>query len=149
MNTETSAIHYTLAKSYLVYFLVSAVGLFADSFITYSFVIPYNKIIAIICFVLGPLLILWAQYTSRHSRNNPTHLFFHKGPYKYLRNPTHLGLLILIAGYAIVSMSPIFFAVTLIGYIISNHYYKKYESVLEKMHGDVYQSYKTNVNKIL
>jgi protein-S-isoprenylcysteine O-methyltransferase Ste14 len=74
---------------------------------------------------------------------------FSSGPYRYLRNPTHLGLLILVGGYTLVSQSAMLFVVTGAAYLISNIFFRKYEVLLEHMHGDIYKSYKSSVRKIM
>lgn len=113
-------------------------------------VIAHATTIAIICFGVGPMLIWWAQATSRISKATPEKgPYFKRGPYQFLRNPTHLGLVILVAGYTVVSGSVIFLAITLIGYIISNHFFAQYEKVLHMIYGDTYSTYKKNVPKIL
>lgn len=149
MSTET--IHEILAKSYLSYFLASLFALFLDSFISISIHIPHARMIAIICLVVGPLLMLWAQYTSRHCEqagHPKEHYFFH-GPYRIVRNPTHLGILILVLGYTVISSSVIFFGVTLIGYTISNIFFNRYEAALEEKYGDLYKRYRSTVRKLL
>lgn len=144
------AVHTTLAKSYLVYFVASLMGLFADMFISFPLDVPFAKTIAIIFFGLGPLIILWAQYTSgRFQKENPTLPYFHHGPYRFVRNPTHLGLLILVTGYTLISGSMVFFGVTLIGFLISNILFSKYEKILHESHGDKYKDYKATTPKIL
>lgn len=143
-------IHEVLAKSYLTYLIASLVGLFTDSFLSVPITVPFAKTAAIICLGLGPLLIAWAQYTSRHEKYDAgqSH-YFARGPYRVVRNPTHLGLLILVAGYTFISGSLIFFATTLLGYIISNIFFTKYETILTESYGEHYQNYKTKVKKIL
>jgi protein-S-isoprenylcysteine O-methyltransferase Ste14 len=147
---QKPTIHTTLAHSYLMYFLASMVGLFADSFLNLDFHYAFATVSAIICFALGPLIMAWAQYTSwRCKKNDCNELYFHHGPYRYMRNPTHLGLLILITGYTLINGSVIFFLVTLIGYLVSNIFFKKYESILQDTYGTDYEDYKASVQKVL
>jgi protein-S-isoprenylcysteine O-methyltransferase Ste14 len=145
------SIQVLLARSYLAYFFASILGLLADSIVVTNAVIPYATVIAVICFALGPLLILWAQYTSRrlrHHQSDSLPMYFKYGPYRVLRNPTHLGLVILVAGYTAISGSVIFLAVTVIGYIVSNFFFHQYELVLRATFGDAYETYKREVPKI-
>lgn len=151
MTPHPSGIHIVLARSYLAYFIFSMLGLFLDSYIALDVESSIATLTALICFGAGPLLIGWAQYTSRHCtksehKNDP---YFHHGPYRYLRNPTHLGLLILITGYTLVSGSIIFFTISVIGYFVSNIFFKKYESLLIRTYGEHYTNYKSSVRKIL
>lgn len=141
-------VHRTLAHSYLMYFLASMVGLFADTFLAFSVSSPAATPIAIVCLGLGPALIAWAQYTSnRFRKENTTGAYYYHGPYRYLRNPTHLGLLILVTGYTLVSGSLAFFAITALGYLISNIFFKKYESILERTTD--YEAYQSKVRRVL
>jgi protein-S-isoprenylcysteine O-methyltransferase Ste14 len=147
---QNVTVHRILAHSYLMYFLASMVGLFADSFLSLDFQFPFATVSAIICFLLGPVIMAWAQYTSwKCKKNGCDERYFHHGPYRYMRNPTHLGLLILITGYTLVSGSVIFFLVSLLGYLISNIFFKKYESILQDTYGADYETYKASVKKVL
>lgn len=143
------SIHTTLARSYLVYFICSIVGLFADTLLRFTVVLSYANMIAIVCFGLGALLIMWAQYTSRHTKKDSSRPYFLYGPYRYMRNPTHLGMVILVLGYTVVSGSIIFCAITLVGYLISNILFRKYESMLKTTYDGTYQEYQSKVPKIL
>ncbi len=148
MADSNTQIQMTLARSYLAYFVASMLGLFADNIINLEFSIPWVLPVAIVCLGLGPALIFWAQYTSKADVKGEHHSYFLHGPYRYMRNPTHLGILILVTGYALISGSTIFFLVTLIGYLVSNIFFKKYERVLGDIHGEHYQTYKASVKRI-
>jgi protein-S-isoprenylcysteine O-methyltransferase Ste14 len=144
----TTSIHTTLARSYLIYFICSIVGLFADMVVRFTIVLPYAHTIAIACFGLGALLIAWAQYTSRHAKQHQGRPYFLRGPYTLMRNPTHLGMVILVLGYTVVSGSVIFCAVTLVGYLISNVLFRRYESQLKSTYDGAYEDYQSKVPKI-
>ncbi|MEO5646275.1 MAG: methyltransferase [Candidatus Paceibacterota bacterium] len=143
--TTKSSIQIDLAHSYLAYFAFSLLGLFADTFWRFGAPLYHGQAIALVCFILGPLLIWWAQHTSSQQSGTP---YFEHGPYRYLRNPTHIGIVILVAGYTAVSGSIVFLAVTVIGYVISNIFFKKYESALRTEYGEQYKDYKKSVPKI-
>ncbi len=146
------SLHRTLAHSYLTYFIFSIVGLFADTVIGFSMTyVAYTNEIAVACFGVGTLLIIWAQYTSRYMKHdeeiqNP---YFFKGPYRYMRNPTHLGIVFLVTGYTAVSGSLVFFGVTIIAYFISNILFQRYEALLVRTYDGEYKAYKSKVPKIL
>jgi len=144
-------VHHVLAKSYLSYFLASLVGLLIDAFISAPFDVGYALPIAIVFMGVGPMLIWWAQYTSWLSHKQTrghTAEFFHHGPYQFVRNPTHLGILILVTGYTLISGSLIFFATTLIGFLISNFFFGKYEDITHESFGEKYKHYKARTPKI-
>lgn len=142
------SIHTTLAHSYLIYFICSIVGLFADTLLGFDVTLPYANTVAIICFGAGALLIMWAQYTSRHTKKDPKHPYFLHGPYRLMRNPTHLGMVVLVLGYTVVSGSVIFCAITLVGYLVSNVFFRKYETMLKTTYDGTYQEYQSKVPKI-
>lgn len=137
-------VHTTLASSYLAYFLFSIVGLLADALVGFEVAIPYKNAIAITCFIVGPALIFWAQQVSGQYQ-----AYFSHGPYRIMRNPTHLGLVILVTGYTAISGSVFFLAVTVLGYFISNILFKKYETIITEKYGEEYKQYKSDVPKIL
>lgn len=143
-----SSIHKTLAHSYLIYFICSFIGLFADMMVGFDISLPYANTIAIVCFGAGALLIAWAQYTSRLIKHTPSHPYFLHGPYKIMRNPTHLGMVILVLGYTVVSGSIIFCAITLVGYLVSNVLFRKYEMQLKSTYDGKYEAYQSKVPKI-
>lgn len=140
---DKKKIHNILAHSYLVYFIFSLIGLFADTVFHFDIDIPFSNLLAVIFFGAGPLLILWAQYTSH--KHSP---YFNHGPYRFLRNPTHLGLLILVTGFSLINTSVIFFGITLIGYILSSYFFQKYEHALHEIHTNEYEEYKKKTYKI-
>jgi len=143
------SVDHALAKSYLAYFLASLIGLFVDSLLSIEFSSSAARPIAIIFLGMGPLLMLWAQYTSwRCRKEDHSAIFFHHGPYRYVRNPTHLGILILVTGYTLVSGSVVFFATTLLGFLLSNIFFSKYESFTHQQYGDHYKEYKSRTPRI-
>lgn len=155
-SKKPTSIHATLAHSYLAYFVFSIIGLFVDTLI--GFDMPpsvYANTITVICFGVGALLILWAQYTSRTAKHtnpedqSPADPYFFRGPYRYMRNPTHLGMVILVTGYTAVSGALVFFVVTVIGYLVSNIFFQKYEAILDRTYDGAYKQYQKEVPKIL
>ncbi len=135
-----------LARSYAVYFVFSVIGLFADTIYPIGTPTPHGQWVAILCFIVGPLIIWWAQATSSEQSTVP---YFERGPYRYLRNPTQIGILILVGGYAAVSGSMVFLCASIIGYFISDIFFKRYEAILHRHYGQQYAQYKDNVPKIL
>lgn len=147
---RSDSVHFTLARSYLAYYLCSIVGLFADTFIGFTFDIPGASRLAITFFMIGTVLMVWAQYTSHRFRNSPDKgPYFLHGPYRFVRNPTHLGIVLLVSGYTLVSGSLVFFLVTTVGYLISNIFFKKYEAILDRTYGDEYKNYQARTPRIL
>lgn len=150
-QAEENTIHHELAKSYLAYFVASMAGLLVDSFLHISFDVPYAKTVGIVLMGLGPLLMLWAQLTSAKGHAKPASRFvqyFEYGPYRFVRNPTHLGILLLVTGYTLISGSVVFFATTFIGFVVSNIFFGKYESLMHQSFGDAYTKVKETTPKV-
>lgn len=149
---EQRSVHKVLATSYLTYYVLCTVGLFADMLFPLKLTVPGYTTLSSICFVLGPFLIVWAQYTSYHFekiKEKTGQFIFQRGPYRILRNPTQLGLLILVTGYALATGAVFLFLSTILSYSISNIFFKKHEQILEARYGDEYRSYKEKVKKVL
>jgi protein-S-isoprenylcysteine O-methyltransferase Ste14 len=149
---KSQSVHKVLATSYLTYFLLCSLGLFLGIFFPLHFSVPNSLTFAVICFGLGPALMIWAQYTSHRFeiiKQKTGELHFSKGPYRYLRNPTHLGLVILVLGYAFATETAMLFATTGLAYIISNFFFRRHEQILEFRYGEPYKNYKSSVRKIL
>lgn len=149
MTDQHQTIQHLLAKSYLAHFIFSLIGLFVDAFIAAPFDVGYARPIAIVFMGLGPLLMLWAQYASwRCHRAGHAHEHFYHGPYRFVRNPTHLGILILVTGYTLISGSLVFFGTTLLGFLFSNIFFKKYEHINHASLGGEYADYAARTPKI-
>lgn len=152
MKYESPSVHRVLASSYLTYLLLCTFGLFADLFFPFRIAVPEAKTFAIILFIVGPVLIGWAQYTSysfERVKKEVGQPLFLRGPYRYLRNPTQLGLLCLVAGYALVTGAIMLFLATILAYVISNIFFRKHETILEARYGEPYKTYKESVKKVL
>lgn len=152
MEQQTPSVHRVLANSYMTYLLLCTFGLFADVFFPIRLAVPEGKTMAIIFLIVGPLFIAWAQYTSftfekvKEQTGSPVFL---RGPYKYFRNPTQIGLLFLVAGYALATGAIMLFLATVLAYVISNIFFRKHEAILEARYGEKYKEYKSSVNKVL
>ncbi len=146
------SVHEVLAKSYLSYLILCSFGMFFDILFPLKLSFVYGGLISIIFFILGPALIFWAQYTSymfEKTKKQTGEVLFRKGPYRYLRNPTQLGLLILIAGYALATGAAFLFICTGVAYLISNVFFRRHEMILEHKYGEPYKEYKSSVKKII
>lgn len=151
-NLKKPSVHIVLAKSYLTYFIFCSFGLFLEVFFPMNIYVPHHTFFAVICFAVGPLLILWAQYTSKRFeivKKQTGQPQFNRGPYRYLRNPTQFGLVVLVGGYALVTSASTLFIATGIAYLISNIFFKQHEEILESRYGEPYKEYKSSVPKIM
>lgn len=149
---QPPSVHRVLANSYITYLLLCTLGLFGDVFFPVRLTVPEGKTLALIFLILGPMFIAWAQYTSytfekiKLQTGTPQFL---RGPYKYFRNPTQIGLLFLVAGYALATGAIMLFLATVLAYVVSNIFFRKHEAILERRYGQEYANYKKSVRKIL
>lgn len=139
-------IHTTLAHSYTVYYTVVLIGLILDLLMPVR-LLP-DTIATTIGFALilvAPILIIWAQSTSwkhRGARKSGSPDFA-KGPYAFLRSPTHLGLDMLVIGFGLFLNSIFIIIFWIASFILSRFVFvKKQEELLEKKYGDHYTRYK-------
>lgn len=141
-------IHKVLAHSYSTYFILFLVGVVLDLiFKIRIFTNPVVIPMGVVLLILGSILILWAQYTSRNlKKENISKETFCHGPYCYTRGPTNLGLLFLILGFGIIVNA--FFVVFLafISFILGKFVFlDKQEKLLAEKYGDPYLEYKKSV----
>ena len=148
INQHKNKVHIILAHSYSVFLSLFLVGVFLDlifnlKILNFTFILP----IGIALIFLASLLILWAQKTSRNlKKENLTKETFFKGPYRFTRSPTHLGLFFLTLGFGLI-VNGIFIVIsTIISFAITKLVYlKKEETILEKKYGAPYLEYKKAV----
>ncbi len=146
-------VHYVLAHSYLIYFAGLVIGVFLDAVFKWQIVSSTHVLVwAVIFMVLGTFFILWAQMTSRRtapSRNDldsVSHTDFLRGPYRFTRSPTQVGLTLLIAGFGFFINSVSVVVLTLIISVL-NHFtfVASQEKRLADKYGESYENYKNKV----
>ena len=144
-----TSVHNILAHSYSFYFVMFLVA------IVLGFVLPMNKFnvtfitpVGIFLLVISSMLILWAQNTSHKLRKDEIHHDnFLKGPYRFSRRPTHLGLFLLMLGYGITTNSFWIILFSFVSVVFTKYVFlSKEEKVLEKKYGEHYSKYKKIVN---
>lgn len=154
-SSNGSVIHQILLHSYSVFLFAVILGVLFD--IVFHFNLFSNKIfqyIGILFIVIGSLVVYWAQYTSANYNEEKALLknksYFNRGPYKYLRTPTHSGLFIMTLGLAILINSLFSVVFTILAHIITKIFFvRKQEKILENKYGDVYGDYKKKVKNWL
>jgi protein-S-isoprenylcysteine O-methyltransferase Ste14 len=151
-SLRAGMVHFILSHSYIVFLLAVVFGAIAHTFITIhvfdGLVFSY---LGLFMLLVGPAIIYWAQHTSscsaREIIENKTEQAFEHGPYKYSRNPTHIGLTIMTLGLGFVFNS--FFTVIFIlaAFLITKLFFlKEEEAILEKRYGEIYCQYKSKVH---
>jgi len=147
-NPHKNKVHKYLVHSYSWYFLFFLVGISLDvSFPLKIFDSSYLVPIGFILTLFATILIFWAQKSSRKLNiENLSKETFSKGPYKYMRNPTHLGLLLLLFGFGIMANALFLVIFTFIYAVIDRLIFlKKQDAILELKYGEPFVEYKKSV----
>jgi protein-S-isoprenylcysteine O-methyltransferase Ste14 len=153
--SKPGTIHSVISNSYIVFLLAVVLGTVFNSFI--DFKILNNKFFENLGFVLiiiGPVLVYWAQKSSSSARLDVVEkgksISFEYGPYKYTRNPSYLGVFIMILGLGFIqnSIATVFFC--LVSYLLVRFIFiKKEEELLGEKYGQIYFDYKNKVRNRL
>lgn len=148
---KNDTIHTVLSRSYSVYLFSIIVGVIMDTIIVFHFSFNYHAEAGFFVIVLGTLLVYWAQHTSSSSKkeslkkNSPRN--FAKGPYKYTRNPTHVGLMLMTLGFGIMIGSYFIVLLTLFSFLTSKLVFlPREEDLLVKKYGEDYVNYQKKVH---
>jgi protein-S-isoprenylcysteine O-methyltransferase Ste14 len=149
---DKGMVHLILSHSYAVFFLMVILGVTVDIFVPIAiFNTRTYQYAGFTMILLGSWLIYWAQSTSRTPKedfNKPrTEKDFEKGPYKYSRNPTHIGLTVMTLGFALLINSLFSVIFLVIASLITKFIFlREEEAFLEKKYGQVYTDYKKKVS---
>ncbi|MFN7181355.1 MAG: methyltransferase family protein [Planctomycetota bacterium] len=154
-NIWGNVLFYTLylgAIPFAVYFLHNDF----EKFIRFSLKIPTLPIIGYFAIIFGLVLnvitlyFLWKKGKGTNAITEQSKLLVAEGPLKVVRNPCHLGVIICIIGYAIISGSVLYLVYALLYFIGVDIYLRLYEEkLLEKKFGIQYVVYKQSVPKWL
>ena len=152
LDPKKESIHDILAQSYSIFFIGLVLGMLADLILPLRIIPKYIVVpVGFLLLILAPLLIFWAQHSSRQLRYKKENLKlsdFKIGPYAFTRSPTHAGVTMLLIGFGFVANSIYIIIFSIIACIISRRVFlKKEEQNLEKKYGEEYQNYKMQVSK--
>jgi len=143
------------AHAPVIYLISFFLGVLAHYFYPVTF-IPKEAagIVGSIFLVAGPLLILWSQVSIRRFRRevaaNRDAQIFNIGPYRLTRNPTYLGLTLLITGFGFLANSLFIVLSGIVGFITVNYtIVRSEESLLREKYGEHYERYKEKVRRWL
>lgn len=147
-------VHFILSHSYTVFMLAVVFGLILDVFMPVEiFHKSVYQYIGLLMIILGSILIYWAQSTSSSTKKEETSgesRDFARGPYKYNRSPTHVGLSVMTLGLGFLLNSAFSVILIVIAYFITKSIFlKKEEAILEKKYGKPYFDYKKKVRNWL
>ena len=147
-NQKEQTVHEVLIESYSWYFLFFLTGVIIDIIFPVKFLPPFvfapsGLLIAI----ASSFLIFWAQKSSRNlDVKNLTKETFSKGPYKYMRNPTQLGLFLLLLGLGMMVNAAYLILFTMIYFLTAERIFiKREERILEKKYGKPFIEYKESL----
>ena len=143
--------HFILSQSYIVFFYALIVGVFLHMYFkTPLFQKQFSPTLGIIFVIAGSMLILWAQTTSSKSKKKMLEQNvsreFARGPYKWTRKPTHIGIFVMILGFVIVTNSLYILLTLMIALLVTKFFFSHFHhfSMIE-YHGDTYREYKKKV----
>jgi len=143
------SVHQVLAHSYLAHFTALVVGLIIDYFFPLRVMSATLISLGPLLLILATVLIFWSQRTSdrtkKHRRDpeNLTAREFCKGPYCYMRSPTHIGLALLVLGFGFLANSVIIVCVSLVIFLITRYtFVYQQEKILSERYGKPYEDYK-------
>lgn len=150
-NIPKGLVHFVLSHSYLIYLVVIILGVILDTI--FSIKIFHNQIYQYVGFfviLISTIIVYWAQKTSQITQKEKDlegkSMNFEKGPYRYSRYPTHVGLSLIIVGFGLVLKSFFIVVSVLITLLITHIFFKKeIEKLLEKKYGQTYSDYKQKV----
>lgn len=150
-DIDTRMIHFSLSFSYTTFLFAVILGVIFDMIFPLQILgEEYYKYIGVVLIFIGSVLAYWAQTTSRRPKNYEVKerdvSDFLRGPYRYIRTPTHFGLFVMTLGLALSISSPFSIIFTIIAHAISKLIFiRKEESLLEKKYGQVFVDYKKKV----
>lgn len=152
-SSKKDLVHIILAHSYLVFFASFLIGFFIDLFWPMRLSIPYLEEIGFFLVIIGTAIIFWAQHSSRKlsvkricTADGVCSDDFSKGPYKFVRSPTHFGIFFMIIGAGFMFNSISIVIMTLLAFFLTRYFFlPKEEFLLSEKYGEHYRAYKAKV----
>lgn len=141
-------VHALQLYSYIFYLFMLLLGVFLD--FIFPIGIPIQSIlmpISVSFLIIASVLIIWAQNANRDlKKENLTRETFSAGPYFFIKNPTHLGLFLLVFGFGILANAFFVVIFTIISFVVTKFFFlKKEEKFLEAKYGAPYSEYRKSV----
>jgi protein-S-isoprenylcysteine O-methyltransferase Ste14 len=138
---------------FVVYLALFLLGVLAEFFFSVGFGIHASLLngIGLLLVIAGPALILWSLLSIRkfHDKvSGKAEVDFAIGPYRYMRNPTFLGLTFLVAGFGFFAdASYVVFSSILSYLIVRSTFLRKEERLLTERYGEDYIRYMKKVGR--
>lgn len=94
------------------------------------------------------LFVLWKRGKGTNAITDQSKMLVAEGTFKIVRNPCHLGMIISIFGYALITNSALYIVYAIVYFLSVDIYLRVYEEkLLEKKFGIQYVVYKQSVPK--
>jgi protein-S-isoprenylcysteine O-methyltransferase Ste14 len=141
-------VHGVLVHSYSFYLLFFLIGVCFDMIFNLKvFRNPVVVPIGFIFLILGTFLVFWAQQSSKDLKKGPiSKKNFSRGPYRFIRNPTNLGLLFLVLGFGMIINAFFVILSSFVSFVVAKFYFlKKGEKILAEKYGEPFLEYKKSV----
>ena len=151
---KKETVHHVLARSYFTYLLGITFGLLMKNVAPLPYHFPHSQAVGVFVLMLGTFFIVWAQGTSRkskmHRHDNQTEDYMvealMRGPYKYFRSPTHIGLFFMSLSLGLISYSLWIVVISCALFLITRYtFICREENMLVKKYGNAYERYKKMV----
>lgn len=146
---KNTLVHYILSHSYMLFFVAVIGGMIFDYFIPTNLISKEYGDFGFLLMLIGSIIIYWAQTTSNTTGKQLEETGirrFDVGPYKFSRNPTHIGLGIMTLGFGIIMQSIFILALLVVVYTISKLVFLPAEErILCEKYGDAYCNYQKRV----
>lgn len=144
-------IHILMFHTYIVFLGAVILGVIFDQMFHFDLFKSLTfQYLGVVMILWGSILVYWAQSTTSQPKSEITKErdtnFFFRGPYKYTRNPTNLGLTTMSIGLGFLLNSLFSIIFIVITYLISRFIFiKKQDKILAERYGDVFTEYKKKV----
>ena len=148
-------IHLILSRSYSVYFFAFIIGLVIDAILALNFDIKLGgqqlSSIGFVVIMVATFLMYWAQTVNKKANYLPDgSKDFTSGPYKYSRNPTQMGLFLLVLGAGFMMNSYIVCFGAILALTFSTLYIIPLEESRHiRKHGEAYLNYMKKVRRLI
>jgi protein-S-isoprenylcysteine O-methyltransferase Ste14 len=109
-------------------------------------------LVGVLLLATGTMLWLWGRWTMgrHHTSSDPTRApsaLLDDGPYRFSRNPTYLGLVVVFLGAAVAFNSAWLLAFT--EFFLADRQVRREESYLKSRFGQAYIDYRSRVRRWL
>ena len=97
---------------------------------------------------LWPVFVLGRRFSGLVAIQ-PGHELVTDGPYRYVRHPSYLGMMLALAGWALVFRSAVGLAATALGLLVLATRIEAEEALLASQFGEPYEEYRRRTWRLL